>query len=201
MAWSSEQLVDAIRRAIIARHQDTVLMLCKVAVQRGDVVLGHRDDESDDPGPLLEEACRAGQLPVVRCLCELPPALGVHQQTRHVDVLCCAATRGHAAVVRYLCKLPQQRGVDPGAADYEAIRLAVSRCDSSVVRYLCQLPPQRGAVPPAIRGTMRQALVGMLQSWPSTVTTFGAGAGRRLLETSQCHTVLLVRQGTVEIQP
>ena len=45
MAWSSQQFVTAIRDAIIARHQAAVLLLCKVAVQRGDVMLGQTDDD------------------------------------------------------------------------------------------------------------------------------------------------------------
>ena len=149
MTWSSEQFVAAMRDAIISRRQDTVFLLCKVAVQRGDVVLGHEGDHDEQEVPLLVEACRAGQLPVVRCLCELPPALGVHHQTRHGDAVCEAAGSGHTDVVRYLCELPLERGVDPGAGDNCSVQFAALRGHLDVVRYLCELPLERGVEPGA----------------------------------------------------
>ena len=157
--WTNFEFVRALRRAIGARRDAEVRLLCAIAVERGDVVLGDRRDRDNtwSRNDLIPVACRFSNVSALQCLCDLPAKLGVRDQVRWSEAVYVAAAAGNLDAVRHLCELPAQRGVTPGARKsgyrgghaYNALCVASRGGHTAVVRYLCELPAERGVKPDA----------------------------------------------------
>ena len=120
-------------------------------------------DRGVNPHVGLCPAASAGQLEVVRYLCELPPDRLFPQATDASAGSGCpmhaAAIKGHLDVVRYLCGVQAADGASaatPGrvgegnavpCGDGSAGRLPPEGRHANVVRYLCELPAYRGLDP------------------------------------------------------